>query len=57
VFLFGMVVALIPFALSWFIKDTPLRTTLGHQAAELGAEEAPAGASPPEELVEPLARR
>ena len=56
VFLFGMVVAIIPFALSWFIKDTPLRTTLGPQASDLAAEEAPAGVVPPEELVEPLAR-
>jgi EmrB/QacA subfamily drug resistance transporter len=57
VFLWGMAIAIIPFALSWLIKDTPLRTTLGHRAAELSAEEAPAGATPPEELVAPLARR
>jgi EmrB/QacA subfamily drug resistance transporter len=55
VFLFGMVVAIIPFVLSLFIQDTPLRTTLGHQASDLAAEESPAGAVPPEELVEPLA--
>jgi hypothetical protein len=57
VFLFGMIVAIVPFVLSLFIKDTPLRTTLGHQAAELGAHEAPAGATPPDAFVEPVARR
>jgi EmrB/QacA subfamily drug resistance transporter len=55
VFLWGMAIAIIPFALSWLIKDTPLRTTLGHRTAELTAEEAPAGATPPDELVAPLA--
>jgi len=33
----------------------PLRTTL-HRTAELSAEEAAAGGTPPEELVEPYAR-
>jgi MFS family permease len=56
VFLFGMVVAIIPFVLSLFIQDTPLRTTLGHHAGDLVAEEAPSGVTPPEELVEPLSR-
>jgi hypothetical protein len=56
VFLWGMAIAIIPFALSWLIKDKPLRTTLAHQAAELSAEEAPAGGVPPEQLLVPLER-
>ena len=48
VFLWGMAIAIIPFALSWLIKDKPLRTTLGHRAAELSAEEAAGRATPPE---------
>jgi hypothetical protein len=51
-----MAIAIFPFALSWFIKDKPLRTTLGRGAAELSAEKAPAGAAPPEQLIPPLAR-
>jgi len=50
VFLFGMVLAIIPFALSWFLREVPLRTTLA-PAAELAAEEAPAAATPDERLV------
>jgi MFS family permease len=45
VFLWGMVMAVVPFVLSWFLKEVPLRTTLD-QSAELGAEQAPAGATP-----------
>jgi EmrB/QacA subfamily drug resistance transporter len=56
VFLWGMAIAIVPFVLSWFIKEKPLRTTLGHRAAELGSEEAVAAGTPPEELVEPLSR-
>jgi EmrB/QacA subfamily drug resistance transporter len=56
VFLWGMAIAIVPFALSWFIKEKPLRTTLGHRAAELSVEEAAAAGTPPEELVEPLSR-
>jgi EmrB/QacA subfamily drug resistance transporter len=56
VFLWGMAIAIIPFALSWLIKDKPLRTTLAHQAAELSAEEASAGGVPPEQLLIPLER-
>ncbi len=39
VFLFGMVLALVPFVLSWFLKEKPLRTTVAHDAEEepLGA--------------------
>ena len=29
VFLFGMVIAIVPAVLSWFLKEVPLRTTLG----------------------------
>jgi EmrB/QacA subfamily drug resistance transporter len=56
VFLWGMAIAIVPFALSWFIKEKPLRTTLGHRVAELRAEEAAAAGTPPEELVEPPSR-
>ncbi len=30
VFLFGVVMAAVPFLLSWFLKEVPLRTTLAH---------------------------
>jgi len=32
VFLFGMVLSLVPFALSWFLKEIPLRTTIARAA-------------------------
>jgi len=50
VFLFGMLLAVVPFVLSWFLKEVPLRTTLG-PAAELSSEEAPAAATPDERLI------
>ena len=50
VFLFGMGLAVVPFILSWFLKEVPLRTTLA-AAAELGAEQAPAAATPDERLL------
>ncbi|HXZ58407.1 MAG TPA: hypothetical protein VEG40_12565, partial [Gaiellaceae bacterium] len=50
VFLFGMAAALVPFALSWFLKEVPLRTTLA-PSAELEAEEAVAGATPDERTL------
>jgi EmrB/QacA subfamily drug resistance transporter len=50
VFLFGMLLAVVPFLLSWLLKEVPLRTTLG-PAAELSAEEAAAGATPDERLL------
>jgi EmrB/QacA subfamily drug resistance transporter len=50
VFLFGMVIALVPFALSWFLKEVPLRTTLG-PSAQLEVEEAIAGATPDERTL------
>ena len=52
VFLFGTVIAIIPFLLSWFLKEVPLRTTLARQPSVLGAEEAPGGGTPPEKLIE-----
>jgi EmrB/QacA subfamily drug resistance transporter len=39
VFLWGMLLALIPFVLSWFLKEVPLRTSLA-PTAEPGAEPA-----------------
>jgi EmrB/QacA subfamily drug resistance transporter len=50
VFLFGMAMTVVPFALSWFLKEVPLRTTLG-PAAEAAVEEAPAGATPDERVL------
>jgi len=50
VFLFGMGLAVVPFILSWFLKEVPLRTTLA-AAAELGAEQAPAAGTPDERLL------
>ena len=51
VFLFGAALAIVPFALSWLLKEVPLRTTL-HRSPELGAEQAAAGGATAEELVE-----
>jgi EmrB/QacA subfamily drug resistance transporter len=34
VFLFGMVLALVPFALSWFLREKPLRTSVAREAAD-----------------------
>jgi hypothetical protein len=34
VFLFGMVLALVPFVLSWFLKEKPLRTSVAPEAEE-----------------------
>ena len=55
VFLFGMGLAAVPFLLSWFLKEVPLRTTLA-PAAELGTEEAPAAGTPDERLIAAAAR-
>jgi EmrB/QacA subfamily drug resistance transporter len=52
VFLWGMAMAIIPFALSWFLKEVPLRTS--NRSAELASEQAATGTAPAEELVEPL---
>jgi EmrB/QacA subfamily drug resistance transporter len=51
VFLWGMAISIVPFVLSWFLKEVPLRTTLGHKPADLAVEEAAAGGVPPEELI------
>jgi drug resistance transporter, EmrB/QacA subfamily len=50
VFLFGVAMAAVPFLLSWFLKDVPLRTTLGH-TAELSVEEAGGGGTPEVRIV------
>jgi hypothetical protein len=50
-----MAIAVIPFALSWILKEVPLRTTL-HRSAELSAEEAASGGAPPDAIVDPYAR-
>jgi hypothetical protein len=42
VFLWGMVLAAVPFLLSWFLKEVPLRTTL-EPAVEATAAQAPPG--------------
>jgi EmrB/QacA subfamily drug resistance transporter len=34
VFLFGMALSLVPFALSWFLKEKPLRTSVAREAAD-----------------------
>ena len=51
VFLWGMAIAIVPFVLSWFLQEVPLRTTLAHQPASRAAEEAVGGGVQPEELV------
>jgi len=38
VFLFGMALALVPFAFSWFLKEVPLRTTLARAVEEAPPE-------------------
>ena len=43
VFIWGMAVAVIPFALSWFLKEVPLRTTV-HRAEPPADELARGGA-------------
>jgi hypothetical protein len=35
VFLFGVVLTLVPFVLSWFLKEKPLRTTIATEAEEV----------------------
>ena len=63
VFLFGMVMATIPFALSWLLKEVPLRTTLGRapdEAPELPAATAAAdqrtNGTPSEPPISPIRR-
>ena len=38
VFLFGTALALVPFVLSWFLKEVPLRTTIARAAEEAPPE-------------------
>jgi hypothetical protein len=56
VFLWGMAIAAIPAVLAWLLKEVPLRATL-EPLAELGSEEAPAGATPEARLQQPAARQ
>ncbi|MDX6535444.1 MAG: hypothetical protein QOF68_3188 [Gaiellales bacterium] len=49
VFLFGMAMAIVPFVLSWFLKEVPLRGTLARRAV-VAVEQAPAAATPDERL-------
>jgi EmrB/QacA subfamily drug resistance transporter len=52
VFLFGVALSIVPFVLSWFLKEVPLRTTVS-RSAEVGAEQAPAGGAIAPEIAEP----
>jgi ABC-type multidrug transport system fused ATPase/permease subunit len=49
-FLFGMALAVVPFLLSWFLREVPLRGTLGPHAT-VAVEEASTAASPDERLL------
>jgi EmrB/QacA subfamily drug resistance transporter len=50
VFLFGTVLAVVPFVLSWFLKEVPLRDTLS-PAGELATVEEAVGAGTPDERL------
>jgi EmrB/QacA subfamily drug resistance transporter len=50
VFLFGTVLAVVPFVLSWFLKEVPLRDTLS-PAGELATVEEGVGAATPDERL------
>ncbi len=52
VFLWGTGLAAIAFALSWLLREVPLRTTT-HAGSTAAAAEAPAGGTPSEEMLEP----
>ena len=56
VFLWGMVMAIVPFVLSWLLKEVPLRTTLA-RPAEFAAGQAVGGATGAEAIVEPVTDR
>jgi hypothetical protein len=49
-----MLLAIVPFVLAWLLKEVPLRTTLAGPA-EFAAEQAAAGATSAEAIVEPVA--
>jgi EmrB/QacA subfamily drug resistance transporter len=51
VFLWGMLLAIVPFGLAWLLREVPLRTTVG-RPTEVATEEAAAGATGAEALVE-----
>jgi EmrB/QacA subfamily drug resistance transporter len=51
VFLWGMLLAVVPFGLAWLLKEVPLRTTVG-RPSEVATEEAAAGATGAEALVD-----
>jgi len=55
VFLWGMLMAVVPFGLAWLLKEVPLRTTLG-RPVELATQEAAAGATGSESIAEPVAK-
>jgi EmrB/QacA subfamily drug resistance transporter len=57
VFLVGAGVTALAFALSWLLKEVPLRTTALAASADLGAKEAVAGATAAEGVVAPPAPR
>jgi EmrB/QacA subfamily drug resistance transporter len=50
VFLWGMLLAIVPFVLAWLLKEVPLRTTLA-RTAEVAAGQAAAAGSPDERLI------
>jgi EmrB/QacA subfamily drug resistance transporter len=54
VFLWGMLLAIVPFGLAWLLREVPLRTTVG-RPAETATEEAAAGGTGAEAIVEPAA--
>jgi EmrB/QacA subfamily drug resistance transporter len=60
VFLWGMVMAVVPFGLSWLLKEVPLRTTLARRT-EPGGDAAAAAAAPDGHLlasgIEPALRK
>ncbi|TML22667.1 MAG: MFS transporter [Actinobacteria bacterium] len=55
VFLWGMLMAVVPFGLAWLLKEVPLRTTL-ERPVELATQEAAAGATGSESIAEPVAK-
>jgi EmrB/QacA subfamily drug resistance transporter len=50
-FIWGMVIAAVPFLLSWLLKEEPLRTTLTPRSAELSAEQAATAGMPEEQMI------
>jgi hypothetical protein len=52
VFLVGAALTAVAFVLAWLLKEVPLRATT-HQASDLAAEEAAAGATGAEALIAP----